>query len=293
MAKIVRTISNDASVVATAIDATDIVSEIEQIHKTSAVVTAALGRRTIGASLMGSGLKGEKDTLTLRMNGNGPTGALIAVADSFGNVKSYVCNPVVEIPLNKYGKLDVSGAVGKEGTLSVVKDMGLKEPYCGQIPIASGEIAEDIASYFAVSEQIPTVCGLGVLVNPDLTVKAAGGYLVQLLPFADESCIDILEKNVNSLPSVTQMLSSGISAEDMAMKVLDGLKPNVMDRLEAHYKCDCSRERVEKALISIGSKELTEMADEEESSEVCCHFCGKKYIFTSDEIRQLIKKAKA
>ena len=167
MAKIVRTISEDASVVATAIDATDIVSEVERIHKTSAVVTAALGRLTIAASLMGIGLKGEKDTLTLRMNGDGPAGALIAVADSFGNVKSYVCNPVVEIPLNKFGKLDVSGAVGKNGTLSVVKDLGLKEPYCGQVPIVSGEIAEDIASYFATSEQIPTVCGLGVLVNPD------------------------------------------------------------------------------------------------------------------------------
>lgn len=227
------------------------------------------------------------------MNGNGPTGALIAVADSFGNVKSYVCNPVVEIPLNKFGKLDVSGAVGKEGTLSVVKDLGLKEPYCGQVPIVSGEIAEDIASYFAASEQIPTVCGLGVLVNPDLTVKAAGGYLVQLLPFADESCIDILEKNVNSLPSVTQMLSSGVTAEEMAMKVLEGLKPNVMDDLTAHYKCDCSRERVERALISIGSAELDAMADEEETSEVCCHFCGKKYTFTSEQIRELSRQAKA
>lgn len=291
MAKIVRTISDDASVVATAIDATDIVSEIERIHKTSAVVTAALGRLTVGASLMGIGLKGQNDTLTLRINGGGPAGAMVAVADSYGNVKSYVCNPVVEIPLNQYGKLDVSGAVGKNGTLSVVKDLGLKEPYVGQIPIASGEIAEDIASYFAVSEQIPTVCGLGVLVNPDLTVKAAGGYLVQLLPFADESCIDILEKNVNSLPSVTQMLSSGITAEDMAMKVLDGLKPNVMDRLEAFYKCDCSRERVEKAVISIGKAELEAMAEEQETAEVCCHFCGKKYVFTSSEIRGMIKKA--
>ena len=275
MAKIVRTISEDASVVATAIDATDIVSEVERIHKTSAVVTAALGRLTIAASLMGIGLKGEKDTLTLRMNGDGPAGALIAVADSFGNVKSYVCNPVVEIPLNKFGKLDVSGAVG------------------GQVPIVSGEIAEDIASYFATSEQIPTVCGLGVLVNPDLTVKAAGGYLVQLLPFADESVIDILEKNVNTLPSVTQMLSSGVTAEEMAMKVLDGLKPNVMDDLTASYKCDCSRERVERALISIGKDELDAMAEEEETSEVCCHFCGHKYTFTSDEIRELSRQARA
>lgn len=291
MAKIIRTISEDASVVATAIDATDIVAEIEKIHKTSAVVTAALGRLTIGASLMGIGLKGKDDTLTLRMNGNGPAGALIAVADSMGNVKSYVCNPIVEIPLNQYGKLDVSGAVGKEGTFSVVKDLGLKEPYCGQVPIVSGEIAEDIANYFAVSEQIPTVCGLGVLVNPDLTVKAAGGYLIQLLPFAPDSCIDILEKNVNSLPSVTQMLSSGVTAEEMAMKVLEGLNPNVLDDLSAGYKCDCSRERVEKALISIGKEELMAMADEQETSEVCCHFCSNKYVFTSDEIRALISKA--
>ncbi|MGN1089690.1 MAG: Hsp33 family molecular chaperone HslO [Huintestinicola sp.] len=291
MAKIVRTISDDASVVATAIDSTDIVSEIEKIHKTSAVVTAALGRLTTAASLMGIGLKGQKDTLTLRMNGGGPAGAMIAVADSYGNVKSYVCNPVVEIPLNQYGKLDVSGAVGKNGTLSVVKDLGLKEPYVGQIPIASGEVAEDIASYFATSEQIPTVCGLGVLVNPDLTVKAAGGYLVQLLPFADESCIDILEKNINSLPSVTQMLSSGVTAEEMAMKVLEGLDPNVMDRLDAEYRCDCSRERVESAVISIGRKELEAMAEEQENCEVCCHFCGKKYTFTGSEIRGMIKRA--
>lgn len=292
MAQIIRTISEDASVVATAIDATDIVSEIEQIHKTSAVVTAALGRLTIGASLMGIGLKGRDDTLTLRMNGGGPAGPMTAVADSFGNVKSYVCNPVVEIPLNQYGKLDVSGAVGKNGTLSVVKDLGLKEPYIGQIPIASGEVAEDIASYFAISEQIPTVCGLGVLVNPDLTVKAAGGYLVQLLPFADEKVIDILEKNVNSLPSVTQMLSSGVTAEDMAMRVLEGLKPNVMDSLTAFYKCDCSRERVEKAVISIGREELEAMAQEQDTAEVCCHFCGKKYVFTSSEIRGMINRSK-
>lgn len=292
MAKIVRTISDDAAVVATAIDATDIVSEIEKIHKTSAVVTAALGRLTIGASLMGIGLKGKNDSLTLRIDGGGETGPMTAVADSYGNVKSYVCNPVVELPLNKYGKLDVSGAVGKNGTLSIVKDMGLKEPYIGQIPIASGEIAEDIASYFAISEQIPTVCGLGVLVNPDLTVKAAGGYLIQLLPFAPDSCIDILEKNVNSLPSVTQMLSSGITAEDMAMRVLEGLEPNVMDRLEAFYKCDCSRERVESAVISIGREELEDMARTQETAEVCCHFCGKKYVFTASEIRGMIGKAK-
>lgn len=290
MAKIVRTISKDASVVASAIDALDMVSEIERIHKPSAVVTAALGRLSIAASLIGNGLKGENDSVTIRMNGGGATGILIAVADSRGNVKSYVGNPIVELPLNKYGKLDVSGAVGKDGTLSVVKDLGLKEPYVGQVPIVSGEIAEDIASYFAVSEQIPTVCGLGVLVNPDLTVKAAGGYLIQLLPFADESCIDVLEANVNRLPPVTTMLDSGMSAEDIAKSVLDGLEPEVMDSFDVSYKCDCSKERVERALVSLGREELIKMAEEQDTTEVCCHFCDKKYVFSKDEIIGLSKR---
>lgn len=289
MAKIVRTISHDASVVATAIDATDIVAEIEKIHKTSAVVTAALGRLTIAASLIGNGLKGADDSVTLRIDGGGATGCLIAVSDSHGNVKSYVSNPIVEIPLNKYGKLDVSGAVGKNGSLSVVKDLGLKEPYVGQVPIVSGEIAEDIANYFATSEQIPTVCGLGVLVNPDLTVKAAGGYLIQLLPFADESCIDKLEANVNTLQPVTTMLDSGMTAEDIAKRVLEGLEPDLLDDFEVAYKCDCSKSRVEKALISLGKEELNKMAEEEEQIEVCCHFCDKKYNFTRDEIVKLVE----
>ena len=289
MAKIVRTISGDGSVTATAIDAKDIVSRIEQIHKTSAVVSAALGRLSIAASLIGIGLKGGNDSVTIRMDGGGPTDILIAVADSSGNVKSYVGNPVVEIPLNKFGKLDVAGAVGNSGTLSVVKDLGLKEPYVGQVPIVSGEIAEDIANYFAVSEQIPTVCGLGVLVNPDLTIKAAGGYLIQLLPFADESCIDTLEANIAKLPSVTNLLDSGMTAEDIAMSVLEGLEPELLDSFESSYKCDCSKERVEKALISLGREELTKMAEEEESIEVCCHFCDKKYNFSRDEIRGLMK----
>lgn len=289
MAKIVRTISKDASVTAAAIDATDIVSEIERIHCPSAVVTAALGRLSIAASLIGIGLKNSGDSVTLRLNGGGPAGALIAVADSGGNVKSYVSNPIVEIPLNGYGKLDVAGAVGKGGTLSVVKDLGLKEPYIGQVPIVSGEIAEDIANYFAVSEQIPTVCGLGVLVNPDLSVKTAGGYIIQLLPFADESCIDVLENNIKILPSVTQMLATGVTAEEMALKVLDGLAPEVLDSFESAYKCDCSKERVERALVTLGNDELQKMADEEDKVEVCCHFCDKKYYFTSEEIISLKK----
>lgn len=289
MSKIVRAISNDGSVVVSAIDALDIVSRIEQIHQTSAVVTAALGRLSVAASLIGIGLKGGNDSVTVRMNGDGPAGALIAVADSGGNVKAYVSNPIVEIPLNKFGKLDVAGAVGRNGTLSVVKDLGLKEPYVGQVPIVSGEIAEDIAGYFAVSEQIPTVCGLGVLVNPDLTVKAAGGYLMQLLPFADESCIDRLETNVNSLPPVTVMLTSGMTAEDIAVKTLEGFEPDIIDCFDVSYKCDCCKERVEKALISLGREELKKMSEEEKNIEVCCHFCEKKYNFSREEIIGLMK----
>lgn len=288
MGRIVRSISKDASVVCSAIDATDIVNEIEEIHNSSAVVTAALGRLAMGASLMGFGLKGKDDTITLRINGGGACGNLIAVSDSFGNVRAYVQNPVVEIPLNSKGKLDVGGAVGRNGVLSVVKDLGLKEPYVGQVPIVSGEIAEDITSYFATSEQIPTVCALGVLVNPDLTVKKAGGFLLQLLPFAPEEAVDIIEKNINFMSSVTQMLDSGKTAEEISLMALEGLEPNVLDDFEVNYHCDCSRERVEKALISLGKKELTELS-EDENTNVKCHFCTKEYNFSSEEIKNLIK----
>ncbi|MBP1564526.1 MAG: Hsp33 family molecular chaperone HslO [Oscillospiraceae bacterium] len=285
-----RAISADASAVAMAVDTTDIVSQIEKIHKTSAVTTAALGRLTTAASMMGYALKNKDDSVTIRLDGKGPSGVLIAVSDYKGNVKSYISNPVVELPLNKHGKLDVAGAVGRDGTLSVIKDLGLKEPYSGTIPLVSGEIAEDIASYFATSEQVPTVCGLGVLVNPDLSVNVAGGYIVQLLPFATEEVISTIERNVNSLSSVTQMMSAGITMEELALKLLDGLDPNILDESEVQYKCDCSRDRVSKALISLGANELEQMASEQDKTEVQCHFCNKKYTFTPTEIRKLKNK---
>ena len=288
MGNLYRAISADGSAFAAVLDAKDIVSEIERIHKTSAVITAGLGRLTIAASLMGYMLKGEEDSVTLRVDGGGPAGQLVAVADSRGNVKSCVTNPVVELPLNPQGKLDVGGAVGSDGTLSVVKDMGLKEPYVGVIPLVSGEIAEDIASYYATSEQIPTVCSLGVLVNPDLTVKAAGGFLVQLLPFADEKCIDIIEQNVAKIRPVSAMLDEGITPEEIANMLLEGLEPNELDTAHPVYKCDCSRERTERVLISIGKDELKSIADEGKDTAVSCHFCGKEYVFTPDEIRKLI-----
>lgn len=287
MGRIVRAISKDASVVCSAIDGKDIVSEIERIHKTSAVCTAALGRLALGASLLGFGLKGKDDSITLRINGGGPAGSLIAVSDSFGNVKAYIQNPIVEIPLNEMGKLDVRGAVGTDGTLSVIKDLGLKEPYSGQVPIVSGEIAEDITSYLAGSEQVPSVCALGVLVNPDLSVAQAGGFLIQLLPFAPDEAIDVIEKNINSMQSVTKLLSSGMTAEEISMKALEGLEPNVLDDFEVNYKCDCSRERVKRALVSLGKDQLEDIA-KDEKTEVKCHFCDKSYNFSSDEIKELI-----
>lgn len=287
MGKLYRAISADGSAFAAVLDAKDIVSEIEKIHKTSAVVTAGLGRLTIGASLMGYMLKGEDDSITLRVDADGPTGQLVAVSDSMGNVKSCVNNPVVEIPLNAQGKLDVGSAVGHNGTLSVVKDLGLKEPYVGVVPLVSGEIAEDIASYYATSEQIPTVCSLGVLVNPDLSVKSAGGFLVQLLPFADEKCIDIIEKNIAKIRPVSAMLADGVTPEEIAGMLLDGLDPDPLDESEPVYKCDCSRERTERVLVSLGKQELSSIADEGKDTSVSCHFCGKEYIFTPEEIKKL------
>ena len=284
-----RAISKDASAVSMALDATDIVNEIEKIHQTSAVVTAALGRLSIAASMMGFGLKGKDDSISLKIDGGGPAGMLIAVSDGMGNVKSYVQNPVVEIPLNSVGKLDVAGAVGKDGTLTVSKDLGLKEPYCGMVPIVSGEIGEDIANYFVSSEQVPTVCGLGVLVNPDLSVKCAGGFLIQLLPFADENCISTIESNVSKIKSVTDLFSSGKKPEEIALELLEGLEPNLLDESNPEYKCDCSRERTERILARLGSEELKKLADEQPVTEVCCHFCGKKYTFSSDELLALKK----
>lgn len=288
MGRIVRTISADASVVCSAIDGLDIVSEIERIHKTSAVATAALGRLAMGTSLIGFGLKDKDDSVSVRVNGSGPIGNLVAVSDSYGNVKAYCDEPVVEIPLKPNGKLDVSGAVGTDGTICIVKDLGLKEPYVGQTQLVSGEIAEDITNYFAVSEQIPTVCALGVLVNPDLTVKKAGGFLLQLLPFAPDSCIDVIERNISNMSSVTNLLEMGYTAEDIAMRALEGLEPNVLDDFEVNYQCNCSREKTEKILFSLNEKDIKDLA-EDEVTEVKCNFCDKTYSFTRDELLKLLE----
>lgn len=290
MGKLIRCISQDGTVTVMAADTTDIVNRAQEIHGTSAVVSAALGRLMTAACLMGSALKGADDSVTLRINGNGPAGTVLAVSDSNGNVKGYAINSVVELPLNSKGKLDVSGAVGTDGMLTVIKDLGLKEPYVGQIPIASGEIAEDITSYFATSEQIPTVCALGVLVNPDLTIRKAGGFIIQLLPTADDTIIDKVEKGIEDIASVTQMLDSGLDPEAICRTVLPLFELDVLDTSASEYRCDCSRERVTRALISMGKDELKSLT-EDEKTEVCCQFCDKKYVFTPTDIEKLIKES--
>lgn len=286
MSELVRMISTDGTLTVIAVDSTDIIRRMERIHVTSAVTSAALGRLLTAASMMGAVLKGKDNSITLRMNGDGPAGSLIAVSDSEGNVRGYVANPVVEIPLNDKGKLDVAGAVGKEGTLTVMKDLGMKEPYIGQIPIVSGEIAEDITQYFATSEQLPSVCALGVLVNEDLTIKAAGGFIIQLLPTAMDDTIDQVEECIKGIPSVTQMLTDGMSPEDICHRVLNTFELEVLDKSNPEYKCYCSRERFIKGLLTLDKEELLDMANDPRT-EVDCHFCEKKYRFSPAEIREL------
>ncbi len=287
MGKAVRMISSDGTFTVMAIDSADIVEEARRIHNTSPVVTAALGRLVTGASMMGAVLKGKDDSVTLRINGSGPSGSLIAVADSKGNVKGYAENPWVQMELNSKGKLDVGGAVGKDGTLTVMKDLGLKEPYVGQVPIVSGEIAEDLTSYFAVSEQIPSVVALGVLVNKiHRDVDLAGGFIIQLLPTAEDDTIDKIEECIEKVEPVTTMLAKGMSPEQICRNALPSFELELLDEFEPVYRCDCSKQRVENALLTLGRDELLDMANDEQT-EVSCHFCDKKYCFTPSEIRAL------
>lgn len=288
MANLIRGLSENGGVVFCGVDSTELVRRAEQLHTTSATCSAALGRLLTGASLMGSMLKDDGDKVTLRVQGGGPAGVLIACTDGTGNVKGCIDNPLVELPPKADGHLDVGGAVGRSGVLTVIRDNRLqKEPTVGQVPLVSGEIAEDVAQYFATSEQTPTVCGLGVLVNPDLTVNVAGGFLIEVLPFASDACIDTIEKNLKTLPPVTTMMTQGMTTDQIALRLLDGLEPNLLDEGEVHYQCDCNRERTERVLKALGNQELTQLIAEGEPVEVNCHFCGKKYTFTPEELQQL------
>lgn len=285
MGKIVRALSEDGSVLCSAIDSTDMVKELARLHGTSLVVTAALGRMTTAGSIMGAMLKYEGDTLTLRINGGGAAGTLMVVSDYRGNVKCCAGDPTAELPSRADGALDVSGVVGRDGFLTVVKDMGLKEPYCGQIPLVSGNIAEDVTAYYNVSEQIPTVCALGIVFDKD--VKAAGGFMVQLVPPVTDRAVDLIEKNLKNMDSITEMLQKGFEPEKIALSALEGLGGEILDSWDARYYCDCSRERTERVMISLGKAELERLAEEQQETEVCCHFCNKKYRFSAEELKRL------
>lgn len=292
MGKLIRCLTHDGTVMGMFLDSKDIVAEAERIHQTSAVVTAALGRLLTAASMMGQMLKGADESVTVKLSGGGPAGTILAVADSRGNVRGYAQNPVVEIPLKPNGKLDVSGAVGTDGQLTVIRDEGNGEPYSGCIPLASGEIAEDITRYYAVSEQTPTVCALGVLVDTDLSVKAAGGLLLQLLPHCPDEVIDRIEKNVSQLEPVTTMLERGLTPEEILGRALAGMEFDVLDTGEPVYRCTCSRRRVERALLSMGEKALQELPDEQGQTEVTCRFCDKVYRFSREELELLLRAAR-
>ena len=267
----------------------DTVNKAFEYHKTSPVVTAALGRTLTGAAIMGSMLKSEDDLLTVTVKGDGPAGGLTVTADNRVNVKGYAYNPVVDIPLKPNGKLDVSGALGY-GTMTVIKDLGLKEPYVGQIPLVSGEIAEDLTYYFAKSEQVPSAVALGVLVDRDYTVKQSGGFVVQMLPSADDSVITKLEEKMSSIRSITQMLDAGMGCEEILNEVVGDMQPKILDRIPVNFYCNCTRERVEKALISVGRKELEDILANEKQATLHCHFCNKDYHFDENDIRAILAK---
>ena len=269
----------------------DLTEYARNAHNTSPVVTAALGRTMTAAVMMGSMLKGDKELLTVKIQGDGPIGSLTVTADSHGHVKGYAQNPVVLIQANSIGKLDVAGAIGK-GVLSVIKDIGLKDPYVGQTDLVSGEIAEDLTYYFAVSEQTPSSVGLGVLMNKDNTVRQAGGFIIQLMPDASEETISALEKRLAKVSSVTAMLDSGKTPEDILQELLGEFGVEITEKTETRFACNCSKERMEKALISIGRKDLEEMIKDGEPIEMNCHFCNSHYQFSVEELKKILAQAK-
>ncbi len=287
---IVRATAGDGQIRAFAAVTTNLVEEARKRHDTSPVATAALGRLLTAGAMMGSMMKNETDILTLQIKGSGPLGGITVTADAKARVKGYVDNPDVMLP-PKNGKLDVGGAVGS-GLLNVIKDMGLKEPYSGQTVLQTGEIAEDLTYYFATSEQVPSSVGLGVLMNKENTVRCAGGFIVQVMPFVTEEVLGRLEENIQKISSVTTMLDNGHTPEEMLEKVLDGLDVEITDTLPAAFYCNCSRERIEKAIISIGKKEIREMIDEGKEVEVKCHFCNTAYKFQPSELEEIYKQAK-
>lgn len=288
---IIRATAANDQIRAFAAVTTEMVETAREHHNTSPVATAALGRLLTAGAMMGSMMKGEKDVLTLQIKAGGPLQGITVTADSQGNVKGYVGNPDVCIPANSKGKLDVAGAVGP-GFLTVIKDMGLKEPYSGQVMLQTCEIAEDLTYYFATSEQVPSAVGLGVLMNKNNTVRQAGGFIVQLMPFAEEEVISRLEQNVQKINSVTNLLEEGHTPESLLEKVLEGFDIQINEKMDTRFHCNCSKERVAKVLISIGRKELNEMIQEGKPIEMNCHFCNTNYNFTVEELKEILRRCK-
>lgn len=291
MDEIVRILIEDAPVKAMAISGRDMVERARIIHGTWPVATAALGRTLLAASMLGSQLKEENGSVTLRLKGGGPLGTVLAVSDSGGSARGYVENPNLDLPRKAPGKLDVGAAVGTGGTLTLIRDMGLKEPYVGSVALLSGEVAEDLAGYFVQSEQIPTACALGVLVDTDESVRAAGGYLIQLLPGADEDTIGKIEDGVARVGPVSALLDRGMGAEELLRQVLADFELKVVERAPVSYRCDCSRERVSRALVSLGQGELRALIEEQGGAQVTCQFCDRVYDFSKQELEELLAAA--
>ena len=285
---IVRATAANSQIRAFAAVTTDMVETARKNHNTSPVATAALGRLLTGGAMMGAMMKGEKDLLTLRIHAGGPLQGITVTADSHGNVKGYVGNPDVCIPANSKGKLDVAGAVGV-GFMDVIKDMGLKEPYVGQVALQTSEIAEDLTYYFATSEQVPSAVGLGVLMNKDNTVHEAGGFIIQLMPDATEELIDKLEQRIKEITSVTEMLEQGMTPEEILNHILGDMNLEILDTVPTEFYCNCSKDRVSKAVMSIGAEELQKMIDDDKPIEVNCHFCNSHYTFTVEELKQMLE----
>ena len=287
--QLVRAISKDGYVKAVAVTTRDLTERARQIHKTLPVATAALGRTLAAASMMGNALKGEGASLTLQIKGGGPIGTILAVSDYEGNVRGTVDNPQVDVPLRADGKLDVGAAVGCDGTLTVIRDLHMKEPYVGSVALLGGEIAEDLAAYFVESEQIPTACGLGVLVDRDQSVKVFGSYLIQLLPGAGENVITMVEGSIMAAGQVTNILTENDDAEEMLRKVLSDFDLEILEKSPIEYRCFCSRERMERALVSLGPEELKAMIDEQGDVTLTCQFCDSTQHFSKEELEALLE----
>lgn len=289
---IVNAITSNGAIRVVAADTTELCNRAQEIHKMSPTAAAALGRTLTAAAIMGSMLKSADDSLTIQLNGGGPIGKVVAVGDGNANVKGYVGNPLVDLPLNDKGKLDVGGAIGRDGMLGIIRDLGLKEPYVGQVPLVNGEVAEDLTQYYATSEQLPTAVALGVLVDVDYTIKAAGGFILQVLPGAYDEDIDNVERTIQSISSVTEMLSNGKKPEDIVEQLLSDYEIEYFDNVPTKYECDCSRDRTDRALISLGKEELTKIIEEDGKAEITCHFCDNIYKYTKEELETLLENAK-